>query len=387
MCKTIVVANEVNCAEKMLYDPIRALGVEVVSWVRLDQFLNGYAVPDGVNVVVFNEIGANQQLKKVADKAKPLPVVSVTAKSKVKGGGVNISGLKAWADGYNQRKQQASHIEVAEPDHRPPPTAIVKVPFRDSHIDAVKDERGIWAGVRRMCEDMGLGYASQTQKLHGADWATVTNIVTVDQAGRAYEMLMLRADCIPMWMANINPAKVAPEIRPAIEAYQLKARDVLAAYFTPVAAHAAGVDVEAIGAALMQTGKELKQLRSEVEDLRFTIGALKPALPTWTELVPLEVTVQDVYAAIEECGAAALRQFGLADTSPNWYVGLLRAKEHVNVTVRKAVFTKPTKKKVSGRFDKMDAYAWRAIINVCKEPRIIDATAAWLADRHHRLLA
>jgi hypothetical protein len=127
-----------------------------------------------------------------------------------------------------------------------PTTELVPVPFRSGHLLATQDNAGIWVSIKRMCEDIGLDYWTQLRKLKEAAWAVVVMMPTTGTDGKTYQMAMLRADCVAKWMADLNPKKVDPALRPAIEEYQSKARDVLAAYFTPEAARAAGVDTAAI---------------------------------------------------------------------------------------------------------------------------------------------
>ena len=146
--------------------------------------------------------------------------------------------------------------------------AITHVPFDGGYIDATQNMQGIWAGIKRMCEDIGVDAEGQRKKLKTASWATTEIMSAVAEDGKIRQVDMLRADCIPMWLAGINPAKVAPEVRPRLEAYQAKAKDVLAAYFMPRAAHEAGVDVEAIGNALVETGRKLREHEEHLASLR-----------------------------------------------------------------------------------------------------------------------
>jgi len=110
---------------------------------------------------------------------------------------------------------------------------IIQVPFNGEHIDAVQDGDTVWVGVRRCCENLGLAYQPQHEKLRKVPWATITNIVTVADDGKPRPMTMLRADKLPQWLATINVNKVRAEIREKLAAYQCEAADVLAAYFTP----------------------------------------------------------------------------------------------------------------------------------------------------------
>ncbi|MFA5892109.1 MAG: phage antirepressor N-terminal domain-containing protein [Actinomycetota bacterium] len=137
--------------------------------------------------------------------------------------------------------------------------ALVHVPFDGGHLEAVRKPDGtIWAGVRRACENLGVNADGQRVKLQNAAWACTEMISVQDASGRIQPMFMLRADCVAKWAAEIDANRVRPEIRPKLERMQAEARDVLAAWFTPGAAHSAGVDVEAIGAALVATGQKLR---------------------------------------------------------------------------------------------------------------------------------
>lgn len=108
---------------------------------------------------------------------------------------------------------------------------IVRVPFYGDDIEAVQDGPDVWVSVRRMCNNVGLGYGSQTQKLEGRAWATVTTIVTVAEDGKSREMLMLHLDSVPMWLATIEPSRVREDIRPKLIAYQKECARVLRDHF------------------------------------------------------------------------------------------------------------------------------------------------------------
>ena len=110
-------------------------------------------------------------------------------------------------------------------------SALVPVPFHGDELLAHQDERGVWVVFKRVCESLDLGYASQTQKLKGKPWATVTTIVTVAEDGKSREMMALHLDALPMWLATIDAARVAPTVRAKIERYQVEAARVLRDHF------------------------------------------------------------------------------------------------------------------------------------------------------------
>jgi len=152
---------------------------------------------------------------------------------------------------------------------------LVKVPFDGGHIDAVQNERGIWAGIRRMCEDIGVDVEGQRKKLKDAHWARTDIISARDSLGRIQQIDMLNAADIAKWLSEINPNKVAPHIKAKLEVYQVKARDVLASHFTPRAAEAAGIDTEAVLMAALQHARDIKSLKAKQEELARSVEELQ----------------------------------------------------------------------------------------------------------------
>lgn len=117
---------------------------------------------------------------------------------------------------------------------------VKSVPFMGTELMAAKDENGtIWAGVRWMCDGMGLSRNQrdfQTQKIKSdktlSKGAENFQLLT---AGGKQNVLCLNLDFVPLWLAKINitPAMQVetPELAERLEAYQLEAAKVLAAAF------------------------------------------------------------------------------------------------------------------------------------------------------------
>lgn len=121
---------------------------------------------------------------------------------------------------------------------------IKQVPFMGNELTAARDESGqIWAGVRWMCDGIGLSKGQMQRQ--------VTNIGTdkviskgaanlqLPTKGGNQEVLCLKLDFVPLWLAKINITPTmeseTPELAERLEQYQLKAKDVLAAAFLPKA--------------------------------------------------------------------------------------------------------------------------------------------------------
>lgn len=106
------------------------------------------------------------------------------------------------------------------------------VTFHGDTIFCIDYQSQPFTPMRPIVENMGLGWASQSQKLNANKerW-TVTNIVTVAQDGNEREMLCLPVRKLPAWLNSINPKKVAPQLRPKIELYQAESDDALWDYW------------------------------------------------------------------------------------------------------------------------------------------------------------
>ena len=119
---------------------------------------------------------------------------------------------------------------------------VKHVPFMGTDLMAAKDESGtIWAGVRWMCDGMGLSKGQRDRQITNINADSVISKgaanLRLPTAGGKQSVLCLKLDFVPLWLAKINitPAMQAetPELAERLEAYQLKAKDVLAAAFLP----------------------------------------------------------------------------------------------------------------------------------------------------------
>ena len=179
-----------------------------------------------------------------------------------------------------------------------PAPALARVPFRGGFILAaagpVDQEGARPVPLAPFCEALGLALSPQLAKLKGKPWACVTIIVMQipgDDQARRVACIPLRA--LPMWLATIHPAKVAPEARPMLEAYQAEACDVLYRHFLAPAADVA------------QLAGDVAQLRAEVRRLargRRRLSDHDAARVRAYCQGRAEVTPGEVLASALECG-------------------------------------------------------------------------------------
>lgn len=117
---------------------------------------------------------------------------------------------------------------------------IKTVQFLGSELIAARDNDGqIWAGVRWMCEGIGLseGQLKAERLKIQSDKVLVKggrNFVLPTKGG-LQETLCLKLDFVPLWLAKINITHTmeseTPELADRLEQYQLRAKDILAESF------------------------------------------------------------------------------------------------------------------------------------------------------------
>lgn len=107
---------------------------------------------------------------------------------------------------------------------------------------AARDEEGkIWAGVRWLCDGIGLSKGQmQNERLRIQGDRVLSqgerNLCLPTKGGNQ-EVLCLALEYVPLWLAKIsitpNMEAEAPALAANLEEYQLRAKDVLAAAFLP----------------------------------------------------------------------------------------------------------------------------------------------------------
>lgn len=119
---------------------------------------------------------------------------------------------------------------------------VKKVDICGDAIMAAQDKDGqVWAGVRWMCEGLGLSRGQMNNESAKIKEDVVLgegarNLVLPTRGGKQ-EVLCLRHDFVPLWIAKITVTPFMkennPELVDKLVQYQLKAKDVLADAFLP----------------------------------------------------------------------------------------------------------------------------------------------------------
>jgi anti-repressor protein len=112
---------------------------------------------------------------------------------------------------------------------------VKQVPFMGTNLMAARDTGGqIWAGVRWMCDGMGLSRNQRDGQIQKIKTDRVISKgaenLPLPTNGGEQNVLCLKLDFIPLWLAKISitPAmqKERPEVADKLVQYQLKAQKV-----------------------------------------------------------------------------------------------------------------------------------------------------------------
>ncbi len=120
--------------------------------------------------------------------------------------------------------------------------AVKNVDFYGDNLLAAQDKQGkIWAGVKWMCQGIGL---TDDQMKH--ERKKIQSDLVLKQGGSnltlptnsgVQSVLCLYLDYVPLWLAKIGITpkmkRDSPEVVEKLINYQLKAKDVLAKAFLP----------------------------------------------------------------------------------------------------------------------------------------------------------
>jgi len=154
---------------------------------------------------------------------------------------------------------------------------LQKFVFDGDNLDVLHQEDRVLIAVRRVCDALGVDLASQSVKLRSKGWACVvmnTTQLPGDTQRREHIFLDLRS--LPMWLATIEPSRVAEHVRPKLLRYQRECADVLADHFLGRRAQSAPLDkrVTDLEELAVTFARTIASLTSVVEVTVDTVGAL-----------------------------------------------------------------------------------------------------------------
>ncbi len=107
------------------------------------------------------------------------------------------------------------------------------VPFHGDDLLAIRVEESgaIYLPVSRVCANLGIVTQRQAQRLREHPVLSAGLLTLPVEASGIQEMLCIRLDLVPLWLAGVNANRVAPEVREKLIRYQTEAAAVLWAAF------------------------------------------------------------------------------------------------------------------------------------------------------------
>jgi hypothetical protein len=97
---------------------------------------------------------------------------------------------------------------------------LITIPFHQQTLVAIEYDNKPYVAMRPIVENMGLSWATQRVKINEKFGSVVSIIDTTGFDGKRYEMVCLPLIKLAAFLYSINPAKVKPELRDLVIAYQ-----------------------------------------------------------------------------------------------------------------------------------------------------------------------
>ena len=99
-------------------------------------------------------------------------------------------------------------------------------------IEAQKQGDRILVALKPLCENIGIDFNGQLQRLKKRPWAVVCVIHTTGADGKTYDMSAIDRKTFTMWLATIDTNRLKNEVaRDNLVSYQREAADALDRYF------------------------------------------------------------------------------------------------------------------------------------------------------------
>lgn len=158
---------------------------------------------------------------------------------------------------------------------------IVEVPFNGSMMIAQRfDDGEIYAALKPICENIGIAYNGQWERLKRTPWATVRIIRTVGADRKQRDMVAISRKTLTMWLATIDTNRLSDEqARHNVTVYQKEAAEALDKYFNEggaIRVSDADSDEDIMARAVLVAQKTIKQKNQQIAEQQTRIVELEP---------------------------------------------------------------------------------------------------------------
>jgi uncharacterized protein YcfL len=112
---------------------------------------------------------------------------------------------------------------------------LKEVEFNNIVLIGVKTDNGIYTSIKKICNDLGLSFASQTKRIKIDDTLKEgVSVLETPSNGGVQEQLFINVDYLPLWLSGIQINKCSEQVRPLLKEFKIRAKDVLAQAFIKV---------------------------------------------------------------------------------------------------------------------------------------------------------
>ena len=158
---------------------------------------------------------------------------------------------------------------------------IVEVPFNGSAMIAQRfDDGEIYTALKPICENIGIAYNGQWERLNRTPWATVRMIRTVGADGKHRDMVAISRKTLTMWLATIDTNRLSDEqARHNVTVYQQEAAEALDKYFNEggaIRVSDADSDEDIMARAVLVAQKTIEHKNRQIAEKDAQIKVLEP---------------------------------------------------------------------------------------------------------------
>lgn len=163
-------------------------------------------------------------------------------------------------------------------DHTP---ILVEIPFHNQVIPAYQNKDGeAHVALKPICENMGIDFNGQYQRLKRVEWTTMCMTHTVGADGKIRDMVAIDRQTFTMWLATIDTSRIKNETaKHLVILYQREAAKALDAYFNEggaIRVREEDTDADIMARALVIANKTLERREQRIREMETKVAELEP---------------------------------------------------------------------------------------------------------------
>lgn len=186
---------------------------------------------------------------------------------------------------------------------------IVEIPFNGSMMIAQRfDDGEIYAALKPICEDIGIDFNGQKQRLERTPWATMCVMHTVAADGKHRDMTAVSRKTLTMWLATIDTNRLSDEqARHNVTVYQKEAAEALDQYFNEggaIRVSDADSDEDIMARAVLVAQKTIERKNQQLQAKDAQIKELEPKAQALDDFTNVEdkLLVRDAAKVLSNAG-------------------------------------------------------------------------------------